>query len=149
MTISTKSDSYNRKHEVPPAYTIPDKETQQSIYRTDKEITENLRDNLENVRRQTETLNEENIYGNNGNILYPTWDQVVYTTRDQVLYPTQGQRVSALDVRFNQTDPHDALYEIKISPAPEYSEGVNSEHATGILTNPDHENVYIYEHLNG
>ena len=127
-------------------------------------------DNLENVRKQTSTLDEENIYGQTNTQLYSTWDQCVYGTQDQVVYPTRDQVVGPTeehagpqDLTFNPvqgSNGHDPLYQFNISRVPEDSYGINPslhvdnthdihDSCTQAQSDPAKENIFIYEPYSG
>ncbi|CAB4020050.1 Receptor-type tyrosine- phosphatase F, partial [Paramuricea clavata] len=166
ITISLKSDSYNKKNEAPP-YALPDEETHtaQNIYGTsNQEVPEFLYDSLDNVRNQT--FAEENIYANSNN---PS-----YSTRDQFGYPACEQHARPHEATFNPeygNNAQDPLYQIDISQTLEdpYSMNpsprVDNSHdiytvrdqfvedswdctqGPDVVINPELDNIYIYEHL--
>ena len=166
ITISLKSDSYNKKNEAH-SYALPDEETQtaQNIYGiSNQEVPEFLYDNLDNVRKQT--LAEENIYANSHNS--------PYSTRDQFGYPACEQHARPHEATFNPeygNNAQDPLYQIDISQTLEDPYSMNpsphvdnshdiytvrdqfvedsrdcTQNPDGVI-NPELDNIYIYEHL--
>ena len=171
ITISTKTYSYKTKNE---AHSYA--ETALNIYNTDLPAApELLYDNLENVRKQASTLDEENIYGQTNTQLYSTWGQCVYGTQDHVVYPTRDQvvgpteeHVAPHDQTFNPvqgSNGHDPLYQCDISRVPEDPYGINpslyvdNTHDIHVLrdqasrtqaqSDPAKENIFIHECYSG
>ena len=122
ITISTKSDPYKKNETA--AYALPGEEAQTThdIYNT-QEGAGDLYDDLENVRKQTLAIAEDNIYGGSQNALYSARD----------LYSTREQHAGYHEEPFNPVEgsnPQDPLYQ----------DGI---------TNTELDNIYIYQHLSG
>ena len=164
ITLSIKSDPY--KTNEAPSYTIPDGETQtNNIYNT-HQVAEDLYDKLCNVRKQTLTWEENNVYGNAGNPLYPTQDQHVYPTSEH----HAGQHEASF-IPGHESTINDPLYNFNTLRGPEDPYTMNTsqyvDHTREIYTlrnqpcvsdsqdctqgaegttNPELDNIYIYEH---
>lgn len=168
MTMSATSDAY--KPNTSPVHVLPNEETRtaENLYNnTSQQITENLYDYLENVRKQTIILTEQNIYGNDGPPLLSTQDQFANIPSDQVtIYATNEQNEGAYGTNIIDTenDQQHAIYQyntsnnlgnpydlnsLPIDSHEIHTKDVQIESETQGYNNPtskEQDNVYIYEH---
>lgn len=166
ITLSTKSDPYNKKNETP-AYELPDEEAQtaQDIYNT-QEVADVLYDDLDNVRKQTLAIAEDNIYGGSQNALYSTQD--LYSMREQhagyheePFNPVEGSNLQDPLYQFHISQTHEDLYSLNRYPHVDNSQDINAVRDQFVeptqnciqgpdgITNPELDNIYIYQHLSG
>ena len=163
ITVSTKSNPYNMKTA---PYPLPNEEiqTNRNIYDTHAG-PEILYDDLENVRKQTLAMAEDNIYGNGQNALYSARDQYLYTTSEQNAGPHEEPFNHVQD-----SNVQDPLYQFQVSQTQEDPYSLNRVNNTqdinavrdqfeeptqnyiqgpAGITNPELDNVFIYTHLSG